>query len=370
MPTAATASRSTPQLRAGPQVRAVPHAAARALLCLACFCLAQLGAAAARAGDASTPDATPDATQWSPPALVTPDMSATALPAVAPFDPGELPAAGRWRAVVGVDVGNDFRYAVGGGESLLLDVETRRSRLQLLRGLGDCWALGLQLTHIDHGGGDLDQFIVDWHDVFGLPQHGRDDYPSGRFDLRYERHGELLMHLRGSAGGAGDTLLSLHRRESCAGPAWQFGLKLPSGEADELTGSGAADGYLGAVAGRRLDGAWASLRGGPLAVRGGAWLALLGEGDLPFEQRRAALFLGGSLHWRALPRLQLDLQLGAHSPLYRSALRELGGWSLGLALGGHLRLPRDWLLAAAVVEDLSVESTADVVLQLALRRDF
>ena len=355
--------------RFAPQLRAAGRRARRALGALACLFLASPGAAA-HAGDGSPPGAMPNAAQRLPAVLIIPDMSASALPLVAPFDPGALPAAGHWRAVVGVDIGNDFRYAVGGGEALLLDAETRRSRLQLLRGLGDCWALGLQLLHIAHGGGDFDRFIIDWHDAFGLPQHGRDRYPRGRFDLRYERDGEQLMHLRGAAGGAGDTLLSLHRRETCVGPAWQFGLKLPSGEAAELTGSGAADGYLGVVGGHRPSGGRASLWGGPLSVRGGAWLAALGHGDLPFEQRRAALFFSASLHWRARPRLQLDLQLGAHSPLYRSALGELGGWSLGLALGGHLQLSRNWQLAVAVGEDLYVESTADVVLQLALRRDF
>jgi hypothetical protein len=289
------------------------------------------------------------------------DLTPTKLIFAAPFDPGSVPSSDGLRVDFSSSLANDYRPAQSGSEALLIDAETRRDVLRLFRSLDDCWVGGLELTHIDHSGGQLDRFIEDWHDRFNLPQHGRDTAPDDRMQISYQRDGQMLLDLRESARGFGDTTLSLHRREQCGDARWQLGVKLPSGDADKLTGSGAADAWLGLLDDGLLDAA------GDWRWRSGGWLQWLGDSTLDLPQRDAALFASGDLAWRALPSLQFNLQLQIHSPLYDSALHEIGGWSGGLLMGGQWGFAPDWLFEAAVLEDIYVQSTSDVVFHLAVR---
>ncbi|HEY3700045.1 MAG TPA: DUF3187 family protein, partial [Spongiibacteraceae bacterium] len=79
-----------------------------------------------------------------------------------------------WR--LGVDVANNFVRSQRGSENLVLDGESQRYEISARYGLGDNWEVGLMLPWISYNGGVLDNFIDDWHRVWGLPDGGRPNY--------------------------------------------------------------------------------------------------------------------------------------------------------------------------------------------------
>jgi len=269
----------------------------------------------------------------------------------------------RWR--IGYDVANNFTMRQRGDESVVLDGETQRLELGGAVGLGDHWEVGASLPLIRHDGGGLDGFIEHWHSFWGLPDGDRASYPRDRLLYRYRRGGQALVNLHGSASGIGDLQLnaacSLFRNADSA-VALATTLSVPTGDADKLTGAGAAHVSLALAATRNnlFDlGLTATANAGAL------WLDR--NSPLASRQRDVVWFGSAGIGWAPAANWRLKAQLDAHSAFYRSELRELGSDSMQLLLGGSVRLSRHWLLDAAVAEDIVVDTAPDVVFQLALR---
>ncbi len=257
------------------------------------------------------------------------------------------------------DLASHFTRSRRGDEAVSLDGETLRAALRWERQASNRWRIGAELPWLVHGGGVLDGFIEGWHEFFGLPSLGRDRVPRGRLRLTYRRAGRTRVDIRSARNGPGDLgLYAVHRIDR---HALAVRLKLPTGEAGDLLGSGAP--ALSAW----WRGRWPLPRGALHAGAGGAWL---GQGGvLPGRQRHRVAFGGVAAAWRVRPRLALKLQLDAHTALYRSALRELGDAVLQISAGGSIALGRGWYLDLAVVEDeLRYDASPDVTFHLALRR--
>ena len=62
-------------------------------------------------------------------------------------------------------------------EYLNLDGETLRFALELRYGLAENWDLQLEVPWLEHSGGNLDRLIDDWHDLWGMSDGGRSEYP-------------------------------------------------------------------------------------------------------------------------------------------------------------------------------------------------
>ena len=252
-----------------------------------------------------------------------------------------------------------------GGEALLLDGETTRLTLAWRRALLSRFEIGVELPWVVHSSGGLDGAIRRWHDLFGLPQGIRNDVPADRLLFRYVGQDGAALVLDENVAGLGDVRLT-GAWQLAAGPgsahALRIGLKLPTGDSDKLTGSGAADLSIGLAGAYR--GPW-----GRAAARA-YWQAsatLLGRPDaLPLKREPVVGQLLGGIGWQVSPRVELAAQSRFRSRVYDAAASPLGDHALSLTLGANIRIGRSLGLALSVTEDLRVDSLPDVTFGLAL----
>jgi hypothetical protein len=278
-------------------------------------------------------------------------------------------APGAVNAELAAAAANSFAFSNSGREDIYLDGETHRVALRLRRGFAEGWEWTLELPWISHSGGQLDGFIIRWHDLFGLPQGGRDQAERDQLRFSYRRDGIERVRLLEPVSGAGDMRIGLGKslsRDARRPLALRAELKLPTGDPQRLTGSGAADLALWLSAASPVAGTqtW--------SVYGGAGLAVLGRGDvLPELQHRGVPFASAGLGWRALPQLAVKVQIDANRALYaQSNMPELGHTAMQLALGGSLRIGADSEFEFVVLEDVAVETVPDVTLRIALKIRF
>ena len=271
------------------------------------------------------------------------------------------------------DIANNFTDSVEQGEGLVIRGETYRSVLAMRYGIGKKLEIGIDLPYVYHGAENLNDFIREWHNTFGLPQGGRDKAVDDGLAYLYADGGNnSQVAVAGSTSGIGDVLLA------AAIPLWESGeenprrltlrasLKLPTGSASDLQGSGSTDFSLRLCGEDRQ-----SFAAAKISWFGTLGALLLTDGDvLADRQRNAAGFGSVGFGWQPFSRLALQLQLDANTALYDSALTQLGDFSAQLVMGGTIGLPRDFQLDLAISEDVIVNTAPDAVFHLDLRRMF
>lgn len=273
------------------------------------------------------------------------------------------PGNTHWAATL--DLASHFQASAQGNEIVVFDGETARFAIQARYGITEKWNVGVEVPWIHHGPGFLDHLIIEWHDVWGFPQRGRDEVPEDQLLFRYDRGGATRFEVDAATGGIGDVVVSSQRslwRGAGSAGVWHAQLKLPTGDADKLTGSGAVD----AATGIELAGRWRP--GWHSTLRAGA--AYLGEGDvLPAMQRSWAAYGGLDLVWRPIRALALRVQYDARTaPYHDSGLGELTRWSGLLTTGATWHLTRGTVLDLAVIENVpNSRVVSDVTFQLRLR---
>ena len=268
-----------------------------------------------------------------------------------------------WSGGLDVSWGSTALVQQSGSEALIVDAETREARLTLQRPLSERFAFQLQLPHRYTGAGNLDGFIDGWHDAFGLPDGARSDLPSDAIDITYIRDRSQRLSMNSSASGLADIQASLGydvvASEAAALSAW-LSVKLPTGDADKLTGSGATDVSFSLAGERRLDADW--------SLFGQASVTWLGEGDLLSYRQRSVLWSGlAGLSGRVWRGLSLKAQVDAHSAAFDSDLDFLNE-AVVLTVGGDYRFASGWLMNIGVSEDIAVEHSPDVVFLLGVKR--
>ncbi len=288
------------------------------------------------------------------------------LPAV---DSAAVLNEGRSRYRLVNDLASNYTFANASNENLLFDGETNRTRFVYTRGAGNGWEWGVQIPYVNHSGGSLDGFIEDWHDIFGLPQGGRPAAPRNRLRYFYQRNGVTQLLLTEASSGMGDVRLSAGWQRPQRGDtrlAIRGSLSLPTGDSDQLRGSGAEELALWLSA----DGeeSWFGLPGG---LFGGGGLLLMGRGEvLADQQRRFVAFGSLGAGVRVLPWMRLKLQADVNSSFYRnSSLTQINATAVQLLMGGDLQLGRNVRLDIMVGEDITVHASPDVVFHLALTVD-
>lgn len=130
----------------------------------------------------------------------------------------------------------------------LADVETTRLDLVYTHPLGRRWQFEVEAPIYYQSGGWMDAVVEGWHALFGLPDTGRRGYPHGNSQMAYY-HGGSSFALTGESGPAlGDiTLRGLWQAVDSrpAAIAFSGAVKLPTGAASRLAGSGCWDFGLG-----------------------------------------------------------------------------------------------------------------------------
>lgn len=277
-----------------------------------------------------------------------------------------LPAAGELRADLLLEVSSHFTASLSPGESVLIDGETTALVARIEGGFAEHWAGSIELVGMRHGGGFLDGFVDQWHDVFGLPEGGRDAVPSDRLRMVWDADGQRRLLLEDSHTGVADIRVGVARslhRSAARDLALRLDLELPAGRPSRLTGSDGVDVALGvSLTERAALAGWGMGSHVTLGVLRPAADDLLGD-----RRRDVAGFGHWTLFWPVTSRLTLKAQFDGHTELARSDLKQIAGWSLQGGLGAAWQVSPGLALEFAVYEDLRTGTAPDVTFQFALR---
>ena len=282
------------------------------------------------------------------------------LPVVAP----RLVQTQEWQA--SIEHGNQFVGGTSGDERLVLDGETSRLAVRYRQRLAACWQWDATVPFIAHNGGVFDEAIDEWHKFFGLPDAGRDESSFDSLTYFYANEDGVKHDITSPQSGLGDVQLALQYSLNClttanpdsADSLVRLGIKLPTGEPDELRGSGETDFFLDYQS--------------PIWANKGRWKAGLATGLLltgstdRFAEQEPLVFYGSlGTQFAASHKLRFIAQLDGHSPFYDSNLRELGDTAVNLSLGfRYVRTPSQ-IFELSFSEDVAVDTTPDIVLRLA-----
>lgn len=293
-----------------------------------------------------------------------PLLAGFGLPAPMPTGLRDSPARS-WNSRLDLSWGSTALIQQSGSEILLVDAETREARLTLQAPISRRFSFQLQLPYRYTGGGSLDGFIDSWHDAFGLPEGARSGLPSDDINITYVRDRYRQLSLTSSVSGLADVQASLGydlvASKDSGLTAW-LDVKLPTGDADELTGSGATDVSFILAGERRLDDSWSAFAQ--------AAVTRLGEGDLLAYKQRSVVWSGlAGLSGRVWRGLSLKAQIDAHTAAFDSDLDFLKE-AIVLTVGGDYRFASGWRVDVGVSEDIAVEQSPDVVFLFGVKRDW
>lgn len=271
------------------------------------------------------------------------------------------PAAGEGGWSLDVDWTSEYTTddSQATAESIVLDGETVRVTAGAAFNI-DGWLVEARVPYVTHSAGRLDEFINDWHDFTGLPSGGRDAAPNDRLRFVYVRDGQRLVDVTEATGGIGDVRLGVAR--PVGRTVVRVGIKLPTGDAEKLTGSGGVGGSV-SVDFQGPGGTW-------WGTHGGVGVLAMSSGDLLPDQQRNVAGVGSlGLGIRLLDALTAKVSLYGHTPLYEdSALGQIARGALVITTGGSLRLGDDTVLDFGVAENPVARSAPDVSFHFALRR--
>ena len=106
-------------------------------------------------------------------------------------------------------------------------------------------------------GGIADQAMWNWHQLFNMPQGGREDAPKNRLIYHLERDGRVIGDLRRPGLALMDLDVAWIRPFGTADAGGRIGasVQLPTGKQADFSGSGGTDGLAGAALWRRY-GRW------------------------------------------------------------------------------------------------------------------
>lgn len=279
---------------------------------------------------------------------------------------GTITPSGKLDAGFLYHVSNNAIQAKEGNEEIIWDGETAVYNMRFRYGVSDRLELGMDVPYTDHSGGYLDSLIRNFHDLFGMSNDRQENFEKNQIHYKY---GEIDMNER--AHGFGDIRFSAaiplmgrttkEQRHLALRPQ----IKLPTGDADHLLGSGGTDVSVGLTYSD-----FEILRKLNMVLTSHAGVLYMGNTKvLRDKQLHFAGYGGASLGWLATKHLEFKLQMDLHSALYDSELKQLGS-SLQLLAGGTAHLPGNVLLDLGISEQLITDATPDVGFYLFVRRLF
>ncbi len=263
-----------------------------------------------------------------------------------------------------------FEVGDGVNGSVSFDGELWRTSMMLRTGLDVRTDVEVEVPIVYASSGFLDVFIEAWHDVFGLPDSGRETRPQFDYDMRLVRDGEDVYAMTGNRVGLGDVPIVVTRRivdARGAAPAVfvQASLEIPVGSEENGFGNGALDWGLGAGLESNV-GVWTF--GGGIGWTDRARPTSFVTSGVEVDDGLAA---HADVEWRWLESSSLLCGLRYENAVSQSfGIEELGGDVLELDLGvaidgvGESR----WLFG--FTEDLISESGPDFTAMLGFQIGF
>lgn len=278
------------------------------------------------------------------------------------------PGVGRLRGAMSVVSFTEIEQV--GGTQLEMDGEAYHFDLSYRQVVAPRLELGARLPLLHHSGGWMDQPLTDWHDLLGVPNGSRDEQPRDALRLYFDDGLGTDVLVDDVGTGIGDLQLWGRYQLSGHGAGRQLalhaGLKLPTGDPDRLTGSGAADVSLGLGLTDPI-----SLAGIRTTLSANLGMVRLGDGEvLSRYQRRAVGFGGLQAAVRVSRKLSLMAGVQATSSYYDVAVGALGDETVQLLFGGDYRFDSGWQVRVGLVEDGLSNVMPDFAFHLDLSRRF
>jgi thioredoxin-related protein len=171
-----------------------------------------------------------------------------------PRSPSTL-AGGQWELELRETWVNVWSYSP---DDRRLDYESLLSRAAVAYGLSDTVQIELELQDLSRFGGSMDGFIEAFHELFGLGQEDREDFPRGENVFQLDpQDGEPGVMAGGSGTVQQNVLVTLQHNVTCGTdvwPAFSYALSLrhPLGGEDQLDGPSDLDVGLSVAASRRF----------------------------------------------------------------------------------------------------------------------
>ena len=284
-------------------------------------------------------------------------------------DPGVV-STPNWNLRFDYDITNHFSHASSSFEAMYFDGVTQQFSFAATRGIWGDKEITFYVPFIQFSGGTSDAFIEKWHDIFGLPQNGRDKVPRNQLYFIYMKDGKVKLNLSEPTSGMGDIQIIVaskfhgHWLTKQDNLALKTAVKLPTGDSDKLTGSGswALSGWFAGD----FRTSWFDYPGTTYASLGAS---VLGQGDIiSDQQRRFVLFGGVGSGAQVSNKVAIQVQIDMHSPLYSdSVLTEINSFAFLLTFGGTVQLSNKFDLEIGVVEDLMPHASPDVIFHAGLK---
>lgn len=285
-----------------------------------------------------------------------------------------LTPSGKLNVTLIEEISSEYSTEKNSREAIIFDGESYRTTVAVKYGISDRLEAGISIPYISYDGGFLDNFIVDWHDTFGLPQGGRDSAPKDALNYHYVRDGVDQFQITSADSGIGDISLDAGLKLYEENEAdfrriltLRSDLKLPTGKSGALRGSGSTDLAL-ALCGM-TDKITSHGRVGLFGSVGA--LAMSESKVLTKQQNHLVGFGSAGIGWGPTDWISFKAQLNATTPFYgESSLPELADPTVVLVTGGAINFPGDYQLDIGVAEDLAVGTAPDVTFHLALSKTF
>jgi hypothetical protein len=266
----------------------------------------------------------------------------------------------------------DISYAVsntsldqkGYDDHNITDAELHRWQLTATHSINSHWSIQFELPYQATSGGSLDRFIEHFHGDFNLPNGNRATWPHNRLLIDYSINDQSRYHLDTAQAGISDiTVRAGWHFDSHAAHSSTLWLsaKAPTGNANNLTGSGSVDAAISLAAAQHLSDEVQSFE--QLSV---SWF---GNGTRLTEEQQHSAWSGMiGLGWKLTNEVDVITQLNAHSAVYDSQVRMLGtATQFTIGPRYHATQWQGWL---SITEDVATDTAPDVQFQFNLSHHF
>ena len=253
-----------------------------------------------------------------------------------------------------LNISNTINGEQPGNEILFIDVESYQLNLLFDYGISKNWALKIQAPFISHDQGYMDSWIDSYHDALGLPEGVRPLHPRDQLHIEYQNNGSSLINIQQSQSGIGDISLQAGyqtTKEKDFNLSYWVSLKLPTGDANKLTGSDHTDIALWIATDKNLQ--------DDLSLYANVGLLYMtGSNVLKSQHKNTVAFATTGMQGQPWENIILRFQFDMHSAFYDSATDFLGS-VIQLTFGGSILFDSS-SLDIAIAEDIQAGTSPDV----------
>lgn len=259
-----------------------------------------------------------------------------------------------------LSITNAINIKAGAAEEIDLDYESYRLNLSWQYGLNRNWNIKLDIPLLYQSGGIFDSTIDRWHRFFGMPRGKRPKVEDNRYRVSYSNDGLNRVDLNESSLSLADIQLAAGRHllqgRNTAISLWG-GLKIPTGNENRLSGSGATDLSAWLALNQKLSRSW--------LINANAGAVFPGGSDYQGMVLADSVWYGHiMLGWLFNEALHFKLQLQGHTSYYPNSRTRILGDTYFLLFGGSININRCQKLDISVSEDIKVDASPDVSLLL------